>query len=338
MAENIYQLNETAWLGAVAGTPLEKFALPLAQAVSAQGHALKHGHLSQWNLAIEQLPHATASAVEIIDGVVTVTPRNNSDNIGNTSTEINQSTLHAALQGLMPWRKGPFRFGPVFIDTEWRSDWKWDRLTPHISALSGRTVLDVGCGNGYHLWRIRQAGAQCVLGIDPSLLYVKQFEATQRFVQDKAVQLLPLPMHALPQAMHVFDTVFSMGVLYHRRNPDEHLQELKSALCANGELVLETLVIPGNNDESLPVTGRYANMRNIYELPTTTRLSRWLSEAGFTEIKVVNVTPTSRREQRATEWMRSRSLADALDTEDASMTVEGHPRPLRAIVLARPAA
>ena len=306
----------------------------MAQAVSAQGHALKHGHLSQWHSAIELLPPVAANAVEIIDGAVTLTLSGN-DQINNSET--NQSTLQAALQGLMPWRKGPFRFGPVFIDTEWRSDWKWDRLTPHISALSGRTVLDVGCGNGYHLWRMRQAGAHCVLGIDPSLLYVKQFEATQRFIRDTTVQLLPLPMHALPQAMHVFDTVFSMGVLYHRRNPDEHLQELKSALCADGELVLETLVIPGDEDESLLITGRYANMRNIYELPTTTRLCRWLNQAGFVDINVADVTPTSRQEQRATDWMRSRSLADALDIENAAITIEGHPRPLRAIVLAKPA-
>ena len=318
----------------MAGTPLEDFALPLAQSVSAQGHSLKHGHLSQWNSAIEQLPQATAGAVAIIDGVVTVTLSGDSK---NTNAEIDQSTLQAALQGLMPWRKGPFRFGPVFIDTEWRSDWKWDRLTPHISALSGRTVLDVGCGNGYHLWRMRQAGAHCVLGIDPSLLYVKQFEAAQRFIRDTAVQLLPLPMHALPQAMHVFDTIFSMGVLYHRRSPDEHLQELKSALCADGELILETLVIPGDEDKSLLITGRYANMRNIYELPTTTRLGRWLNQAGFVDIKVVDVTPTSRQEQRATDWMRSRSLADALNTENAAMTIEGYPRPLRAIALAKPA-
>ena len=296
---NTYQLDEAAWLAATSSTPLKGFAVPLAQAVSAQGHALKHGHLSQWCSAIDLLPPAAANPVQIIDGAVTLTL--NDDKSIDTGVLKYQSALQVALQGLMPWRKGPFRFGPVFIDTEWRSDWKWDRLAPHVSDLSGRTVLDVGCGNGYHLWRMRQTGAHCVLGIDPSLLYVKQFEATQRFVQDSAVQLLPLPMHALPQGMHVFDTVFSMGVLYHRRHPDEHLQELKCALCADGELVLETLVIPGDDDKTLPLTGRYANMRNIYELPTTTRLIRWLSEAGFTDIEVVDVTPTSRQEQRATD-------------------------------------
>jgi len=93
--------------------------------------------------------------------------------------------------------------------------------------------------------------------------------------------------------------------------------------------------LPRNcTDDSLHIDGRYANMRNIYELPTTRRLERWLTQAGFTDIKVADVTYTSRREQRQSAWMSSHSLAQALHPEDASLTVEGHPRPLRAIVIA----
>ena len=67
--------------------------------------------------------------------------------------------LRSLLMQLKPWRKGPFSLFDAFIDTEWRSDWKWQRLAPHISSLQGRTVLDVGCGSGYHCWRMRGAGA-----------------------------------------------------------------------------------------------------------------------------------------------------------------------------------
>ena len=339
---NTYRFDEQAWQAATRGTRLESYALALSQAVSTQGHALKHGHLPRWNAAIERLPPAATNTFAVVDGAIKIAiPGTGTDKAaGNGMGESypNPEALTAALQDLMPWRKGPFQFGPVFIDTEWRSDWKWERLEPHISALCGKTVLDVGCGSGYHLWRMRYAGACTVLGIDPSLLYVKQFEATQRFIQDPAVQLLPLPMDALPASMSIFDTVFSMGVLYHRRNPQEHLQELKAALRTDGELVLETLVIPGDEDQSLTIEGRYANMRNIYELPTTQRLVRWMSQAGFRSINVADVTPTSRREQRPTDWMNSRSLADALDTRDRSRTVEGYPRPLRAVVIATPQA
>ncbi len=321
-----YTFDSQTFINALQGTPLAPYAHALATAVNARGHALKHGHLPGWAAAVDQLPPTAPCPFSIVEGAVC---------IDYACEEDGRRTLQKALEGLMPWRKGPFSFGPVFIDTEWRSDWKWDRLASHLSPLGGRTVLDVGCGSGYHLWRIRNAGADTVLGIDPSLLYVKQFEATQHFIQDARVQLLPLPMEALPTTMKSFDTVFSMGVLYHRRDPDQHLRELAMTMSNHGELVLETLVIPGETDDSLTIDNRYANMRNIYELPTVARLCRWIEHAGFESHRVVDVTTTSRREQRATQWMTSYSLEQALDPKNPSMTVEGYPRPLRAVVIAQ---
>lgn len=310
------------------GTRLAKFSDALASAVLGQGHALKHGHLPGWEKALSQLPSCADAIGSVVDGVVTIS--------GSFSDE-QQAALHQGLTGLMPWRKGPFQIGPVFLDTEWRSDWKWDRLAAHISSLENRLVLDVGCGNGYHLWRMRHAGASQVIGIDPSLLYLKQFQALHHYWPDPALQLLPLPMEAMPANMGAFDTVFSMGVLYHRRNPYEHLEQLKQALCSGGELIIETLVVPGTegDDVGLQIEGRYANMRNIYELPSLARLERWVDEAGFTQVQTVSVDVTSIREQRSTSWMPSYSLAQALDTQDDRLTVEGHPRPHRAIVIAK---
>ena len=307
-------------------TPLAPYSQALASAVNERGHALKHGHLPGWEAAVHQLPPTPACAFSINDGSVSI----------NYSCDDEQSkALRSALEALMPWRKGPFSFGSTFIDTEWRSDWKWERLAEHLSPLTGRTVLDVGCGSGYHMWRIREAGASTVLGIDPSLLYVKQFEAAQHFIQDPCVQLIPLPMEALPTTMQVFDTVLSMGVLYHRRDPHLHLRELAMAMSVDGELVLETLVMPGETNDSLLIEDRYANMRNIYELPTVARLCQWISEAGFISPVVADITTTSRREQRSTPWMTSHSLAQALDPDDSSKTIEGYPRPLRAVVIAK---
>jgi tRNA (mo5U34)-methyltransferase len=70
----------------------------------------------------------------------------------------------------------------VNIDTEWRSDWKWDRVLPHLSDLTGRTILDVGCGSGYHMWRMIGAGAHLAVGIDPTQLFLCQFEAVRKLL------------------------------------------------------------------------------------------------------------------------------------------------------------
>jgi len=310
---------------ALSKTALAPWAAALGQAVLAQGHGLKHGHLPRWEQAVASLPIVADSRLSVEAGNV---------RISGSFSEQDRPALQTAFESLMPWRKGPFSIGPLSINTEWRSDWKWNRIEVHIASLQARSVLDVGCGSGYHLWRMRQVGAACVLGIDPSLLYLMQFNAIQHFVQDKHVQFLPIPMQALPASMNVFDTVFSMGVLYHRRVPAQHLSELKQVLRPEGELVLETLIVPDQGDTSLTISERYANMRNVYELPSIARLESWVRAAGFSNVRTVSVEQTSCEEQRTTEWMPSHSLAQALARDYPALTVEGYPRPLRAVVIA----
>lgn len=235
---------------------------------------------------------------------------------------------------LAPWRKGPFELGSIEIDAEWRSNLKWGRLEGSIAPLEGRHVLDVGCGNGYYALRMREAGAAAVIGVDPTLLYVVQFLAVSKFLPTDKVFVLPLRAEELPGDSHTFDTTFSMGVLYHQRAPIDHLRQLKSTLRPGGQLVLETLYIPGDGSCAFSPADRYARMRNVWLLPTITELTTWLSRTGFRNIEVVDKSVTSVDEQRSTEWMKFESLAEALDPDDASRTVEGWPAPRRAVLIA----
>jgi len=293
----------------------------------------RHGDVPRWLEGLNGLPvpeELTDLQIELNTDTVAArfTPPTESTS-GNQTSEALEDTL----KRMSPWRKGPFHFGDVHINTEWRSDWKWQRIEQALSALEGRSVLDVGCGNGYHLWRLKAAGAATVLGIDPSPLFVVQFLAMQRYVQDSQVNLLPLSMEQF-DAPGAFDTVLSMGVLSHRREPMEHLRQLKRCLRAGGELLLETLVLPGEHNDVSSIDGRYARMRNVWELPTATRVLDWLSEAGFQSARWVGSDVTSTDEQRTTEWMPYESLVEALDESNTNLTVEGHPRPCRAVLVA----
>ncbi|KLU19347.1 tRNA methyltransferase, partial [Proteus mirabilis] len=221
------------------------------------------------------------------------------------------------------------------IDTEWRSDWKWDRVLPHISPLKGRHVLDVGCGSGYHMWRMLGEEAEFVVGIDPTELFLCQFEAVRKLLgDDQRAHLLPLGIEQLP-ALKAFDTVFSMGVLYHRRSPLDHLWQLKDQLVSEGELVLESLVIEGDEFQCLIPGDRYAQMRNVYFIPSAKMLKVWLEKCGFVDVRIVDQAVTSLDEQRRTEWMPTDSLAEFLDPNDQTKTIEGYPAPLRAILVAK---
>lgn len=243
--------------------------------------------------------------------------------------------LRSVAKMLMPWRKGPYQLYDLLIDTEWRSDYKWDRLLPHLPDLTDKRLLDVGCGSGYHLWRMQGAGAAQVVGIDPTQLFLVQFLLVRHLLGEHPVWFLPLPLEHLPEPVNgAFDMVFSMGVLYHRRSPMDHLLELKAQLKPGGTLVLETLVVPESYGQLLVPKDRYAQMKNVWFIPSVAELTRWLTRCGFRAIRHVDTTPTTPDEQHTTAWTKGQFLQDFLDPDDPSRTVEGYPAPLRAIVLA----
>lgn len=293
-----------------------------------------HGDMTRWRQALQDLPLLTPSRLDLDRDAL---------HIGNADdcTPQQLAQLERALRELHPWRKGPFELYGLFVDTEWRSDWKWQRVVPHLSPLQGRKVLDVGCGSGYHLWRMAAAGAELAIGIDPTQLFLMQFLALRQLMAGhpdaplSRVMYLPLGIEDLPPSLHAFDTVFSMGVLYHRRSPIDHLQELHDALRAGGELVLETLVVEGDVQRVLMPQGRYAKMRNVWFIPSVAMLQLWLRRVGFHDVRCVDETATTVEEQRSTDWMTFESLADFLDPADSSLTIEGYPAPRRAVLLAR---
>ncbi len=248
------------------------------------------------------------------------------------------SSARAALQELMPWRKGPFCIQGVHIDTEWRSDMKWDRLHGALGSLQGARVLDVGCGNGYSMWRAYIEGARFVLGIDPTPRYILQYLACRHFAGHPPVWVMPAADDDLSVLSEgLFDIVLSMGVYYHRRDPIGHMRILRRHVAIGGKIIIEGLVVSeaeALSGELIP-QGRYAKMRNVYSIPTVKRLCDQVCAAGFVDAQVVDVSVTTQEEQRRSPWMHYESLLDFLTPHDTTRTIEGHPAPMRAIVVAQ---
>jgi len=325
---------EQTWLNdcykSLLDSPLSHWLQTLPALMDSWQRNGKHGEFDKWCRLLNKLPSTTPSNVHLATSVT----------VGSVD-DINDYTakqIEGLLKQFMPWRKGPYHIHDIHIDTEWRSDWKWDRVVPHITSLKDRSVLDVGCGSGYHMWRMLGEGASKVIGIDPTQLFLIQFQAVKHFMQHDSVKrdnihFLPMGIEDM-QPLKAFDTVFSMGVLYHRKDPMAFLTQLKDQLRKGGELILETLVVDGDENTVLMAGERYAQMRNVWFLPSTAALTVWLSRLGFENIKVVDVNHTTLDEQRSTEWMDTQSLKDFLMPEDITRTIEGYPAPQRAVIVA----
>jgi tRNA (mo5U34)-methyltransferase len=304
---------------------LNKHHPALRSALNTHFENRLHGKTQEWDLLLAGIPELDSGDFTFEEACINVSLP--------TSYKLDTGLFKSQLEELKPWRKGPWNLLGVEINTEWRSDWKWKRLQPHMAPLSGRRVLDIGTGNGYFLYRMLGDGADLAVGIDPTRIFLYQFEVVQKLLANNNAHLLPLRSEHLP-GFNFFDTVFSLGVLYHRRSPVDHITELLSFVRDGGEVILETLVVPGDKQTILVPRDRYAKMANVWFLPSAAALENLLHRAGLVNIRTVDVNQTSTSEQRTTEWMDFQSLSDFLYPDDHSLTYEGYPAPRRAIVIA----
>ncbi|RJP76972.1 MAG: tRNA 5-methoxyuridine(34)/uridine 5-oxyacetic acid(34) synthase CmoB [Desulfobacteraceae bacterium] len=281
----------------------------------------------KYRKTLEALPEIKPSSIDVLSDRVRIGRKE------DITPEEKNNLLHC-LRQLNPWRKGPFQLFGIDIDTEWRSDMKWNRLKDHIAPLAHKRILDIGSSNGYYMFKMASQQPECVIGIEPYLTFYFQYHALQTYLQFDRLCCLPLKIEEMPVMKEWFDTVFCMGILYHRRSPLDMLLRIRSCLKTGGELVLETLILEGDADLALVPENRYAKMNNVYFIPTVPCLRTWLVRTGFHHIRCIDITRTTSEEQHRTEWVDTESLEDFLDDRDPNKTVEGYPSPVRAIILA----
>lgn len=241
-----------------------------------------------------------------------------------------QEKVYEVAKLMMPWRKGPFRVFETFIDSEWQSNIKYNLLRKHFN-LKDKRVADIGCNNGYYLFRMQENNPQKLVGFDPSPLYKTQFDFINHFAKSEIVYEL-LGVEHLEYYEEKFDTIFCLGVLYHRSDPVAMLKSLFKGLDKKGEVILDTFYIDGEDEMALCPESSYSKIPNIYFVPTIKALTNWCLRAGFESVEVLETSTTDSNEQRKTEWIEGQSLEDFLDPNDKSKTVEGYPAPKRVYV------
>lgn len=273
--------------------------------------------------AIKALPECAKVEVDLGDTVAV--------EIKNLSSEL-RTQIEETARLMKPWRKGPFGINELLIDSEWQSQIKYNLLSSHFN-LKDKVVGDIGCNNGYYLFRMLNDTPKKLIGFDPSAIYYSQFQFMNHFIKSDIVYEL-LGVEHVEYYEHKFDTLFCLGVLYHRSDPVAMLKSLFKGLNKGGELILDTFMIDGEGEMCLTPKERYSKIPNIYFVPTVNALKNWCTRAGFARVDVLEMMVTQPHEQRKTEWIDTQSLEDFLDPEDESKTVEGYPAPKRVYIKA----
>lgn len=242
--------------------------------------------------------------------------------IPNFSSEIKDIAI-----ALKPWRKGPFNLNELFIDSEWRSFIKFNILKPYLN-LEGKSVADVGCNNGYYMFKMLEYKSKSITGFDPSELAFLQFSFINQFAKSD-IKFEIAGVESLPSYKMKFDTIFCLGVLYHRSDPIKCLKELKSAMNPGGEVFIDTMYIDRDDEMVLSPNTSYSKIPNISFIPSIKALQNWTQRAKFKSFEILATKDTDIFEQRKTQWIDGQSLGDFLDPNDNSKTIEGYPAPKR---------
>jgi tRNA (mo5U34)-methyltransferase len=284
--------------------------------------------VERFRLPYEGVKHIRAQHCDFSGDVVKI---GGADELSGSDT----SKVYKTMRDFMPWRKGPFEVFGTSINAEWRSERKWNRVLPELPDLRDRIVADIGCNNGYYMFRMAQHEPKLVMGFEPYLQHYFTFKTLNAFagVESLSVELLGLEHITLFRSC--FDVVFLMGILYHRSSPVDVLRDIRTAMRPEGVLIVESQGIPGNEPQALFPEHRYAKVPGTYFVPTGACLANWLSRAGFADVKIFYSHPMSSEEQRRTEWMVFESYEDFIDKSDPSLTVEGYPAPIRIFAKAK---
>jgi len=278
--------------------------------------------------AISNQPEIKAEFTDFSQDVISIGQRK----------EINEAQftlIEGQLKTFSPWRKGPFNIFGIDIDAEWKSHLKWNRLAPHLDNLENKIICDLGCNNGYYMFKAAEQKPELVLGMDPTRKFKLAFHYLNGFAREPNLYAELLGFEDLRYFHNLFDTLFCMGILYHHENPMEILCGCHQAMKKGGQIIVETMGIASGEPLCLFPKGRYANMPNVWFIPSQSAVENMLHRAGFKNIQCIYNEVLSPDEQRKTAWANVESLADFLDQKNPRLTIEGYEAPSRIYFTAR---
>ena len=158
---------------------------------------------------------------------------------------------------------------------------KWDRLHPVLEkiGLNGKTVIDVGCSEGFFSFEAAKLGAD-VLGVDLDEVRIEKAQFVKRVLQIDSVSFESLGIYDPKIKEKSFDISFALGFLH--RVPEIY-RALEVLTDISNVVVLEFKTL----DSDQPVcqwTGgevKQNKLNKLYFIPSVSFIEGILSDFGF---------------------------------------------------------
>jgi SAM-dependent methyltransferase len=143
--------------------------------------------------------------------------------------------------------------------------------------FKGKSFLEIGCGNGFLLNKIKSEGASDCLGIEPSPVALEGMdEYGIKIIRD---------FFDSTKIDKKFDVVFTNNVIEHIKDPSWFIQEMKKCLKNNGIIIN---AVP-DCENSLSIGDLFLLVHEHYNYFTTESLQNIYKRAGIKSIQYFNM-------------------------------------------------
>src|SRR5690348_12124796 len=120
---------------------------------------------------------------------------------------------------------------------------RWHAVEPELpESLENRTCLDIGCSSGFFSFKLRERGAERVVGIDgvEQLLAIEQAKFAKSVLGMDNIEIKKLDVYDVDQLDTKYDYTLFLGVFYHLRHPLLALDKLRKV--TNGKMIFQTTI------------------------------------------------------------------------------------------------
>ena len=168
----------------------------------------------------------------------------------------------------------------IDVDSPGYNPNKWKRLEPILDSIEieNKSVLDIGCSDGYFSIECARKTSESVLGIDLDPLRIERANFINEVFELENINFDVVDLYDIPE--NGFDVVLGLGLIH--RVPDIHLC-LKKIAAIGQYVLLEFKTLEGDRPILEEAAGKTKSNKynKLYSIPTQSYVINKMEEFGM---------------------------------------------------------